>query len=99
VRAEEQLARLRLVVTDDDGLSPAEVETRHGVLVRHAPGETQCIDDGFVVGCVAPEARSTKRGAKDGAVNGDDAAIPGSGIVAEHDLLVPHARYGVEYLH
>ena len=99
MRAEQQLAARRFVVADDDGLAASEIQPRDGVLVCHAARETQGVDDGFVVGGIAPETRSAERGTEDRAVNGDDAAIAGGGIVAQGHLFVPHAGDGVEDLH
>ena len=99
VRAKEELATHGLVVANDDGLPASEIQSGDCVLVRHAPRKPQRVDDGFVVGGVTPEPCSAERGSENGAVDRDDAAISGSGIVAEGYLLVPHARNRVENLH
>ena len=58
VRAEQKLTTRRLIVANDDGLAAAQIETGNGVLVGHAPRQTQRIDDRVVIAGVAPESRT-----------------------------------------
>src|SRR5674476_1006877 len=88
VRTEDHLAVGRLVVADDDRLAAAEIETGYGVLVRHAAREAKRVDDRLLVARVLPEAGAAEGRSERGAVHGDDAAVAGGGIVADHELLV-----------
>src|SRR5690348_693942 len=75
VRPENRLTVARAIVTDDHGLSAAKVETSDSVLIGHAAGKPQRVDDSRFVGIVLPEACASERRSKCGTVHSDDAAV------------------------
>ena len=70
------------------GVCLTVVEAGDGILVRHAAGEAQRVDDRFLIRRVVPEARAAERRAERGVVDGDDAAVAGRLVVAQDDLFV-----------
>ena len=92
VRVEDRLALAHAVVADDDRLAAAERQPRERVLVGHAARQAQRVGDGLSHARVIPETRAADRGAENGAVDGDDAAIIRPLVLAGQQKLVPAVR-------
>ena len=88
VGAQQRLGLRGRRVADDDGLAAAEVEAGQRVLVGHPTGEGQHVAQRLVGARVGVEAGAAQTGAERGAVERDDRAQTGAGVVAEDDLLV-----------
>ncbi len=80
----------------DHGLAAAEGQVGQRILVGHALRQAQGVGQGIALGRVGPVAAAAKRGAKAGAVDGDDGLQAGLGIGGERDTLVGRAFASAE---
>ena len=95
VRAEDRLPVVRVRIADDDALPAPEIQPGDGGLVGHAARQPEHVDQRFEIVLVAPHPSPAQGGAEHRVVDGDDAAIPGIGILPHADLLV--AMFGDEF--
>src|SRR5699024_3192822 len=82
-------------VTDDDGLTPTEVELRQRVLIGHSCRQRQHIVERLLLRTIGVKTGSTERRSQRSGVYRDDGPQPARRVLAENNLFV--TAVAVEY--